>query len=195
MDFPKLNFHTHTIFSDGKNSIRQLVSVALKIGLDYLAITDHFSDSWKANVIPTLDSVRKIEAYMNVIEECQDYLKTNNKNLRLFKGIEIDIGSSEKIINTLIRPKLFDIILFEYIESPEGISFITNILKHWKKTQETTWSECRRSAYRLHSTHTPTSAILPLPCLGEEMGSAKKSAHFWRGIRFQHRIRAFQEPT
>ena len=133
MDFPKLNFHTHTIFSDGKNSIRQLVSVALKIGLDYLAITDHFSDSWKANVIPTLDSVRKIEAYMNVIEECQDYLKTNNKNLRLFKGIEIDIGSSEKIINTLIRPKLFDIILFEYIESPEGISFITNILKHWKK--------------------------------------------------------------
>lgn len=133
MDFPKTNLHTHTAFSDGRNSIKQLVTIALKLKLNYLAITDHFSDSWKANVISTLNTAEKIEDYLIKIENCQKYLKTNNKNLRLYKGIEIDIGSSEKVIKKLIRPEHFDIILFEYLETPEGVAYVRNIIEYWKK--------------------------------------------------------------
>ena len=133
MNFPKLNFHTHTIFSDGNNNIRQIVTVALKLRINYLAITDHFSDSWKADVIPTLNTSRKIEAYLTIIEECQNFLKTTSKDLNLYKGVEIDLGSSVNFIRKLINPAKFDLILFEYLEGPEGISLITNMIKHWKK--------------------------------------------------------------
>lgn len=133
MDFPKINLHTHSVFSDGKNSIKQMVTQALKLNLNYLAITDHFSDSWKSNVIPTLNSAEKIEDYLIKIENCQRYLKNNNKNLRLFKGIEIDIGSSEKGIKKLIRPQDFNIILFEYLETPESVAYVRNIIQYWKK--------------------------------------------------------------
>jgi len=137
MDFPKINLHTHSVFSDGKNSIKQLVTISLKLKLNYLAITDHFSDSWKSNIIPTLNTAEKIEDYLTKIENCQIFLKTNNKNLRLYKGIEIDIGSSEKVIKKLIRPEDFDIILFEYLETPEGMAYIRNIIEYWKKLTPT----------------------------------------------------------
>ena len=133
MDFPKINLHTHSVFSDGKNSIKQMVTVALKLKINYLAITDHFSDSWKCKIMPTLNTAEKIEDYLIKIENCQKYLKTNNKNLRLFKGIEIDMGSSEKVIKKLIRPEDFDIILFEYLETPEGVAYVRNIIEYWKK--------------------------------------------------------------
>ncbi len=132
MDFPKINLHTHSVFSDGKNSIKQMVTVALKLKINYLAITDHFSDSWKCKIIPTLNTAEKIEDYLIKIENCQSYLKTNNKNLRLFKGIEIDLGSSEKVIKKFIRPEHFDIILFEYLETPEGMAYVRNIIEYWK---------------------------------------------------------------
>jgi len=133
MKYPKTNLHTHTVFSDGKNSIKQLVTIALKLKLNYLAITDHFSDSWKSDIMPTLNTAEIIEDYLIKIENCQRYLKTNNKNLRLFKGIEIDMGSSEKVIKKLIRPEHFDIILFEYLETPEGMAYVRNIIEYWKR--------------------------------------------------------------
>jgi len=132
MNYPKTNLHTHTVFSDGKNSIKQMVTVAIKLKINYLAITDHFSDSWKCKVIPTLNTAEKIENYLSKIETCQRYLKTNNKNLRLLKGIEIDLGSSEKVIKKFIRPEHFDIILFEYLETPEGMAYVRNIIEYWK---------------------------------------------------------------
>lgn len=133
MAFPKLNLHIHSKYSDGRNSIKQIVKKSIEYELNYIAITDHFSNSWKASVIPTLDSKEKISNYILEINQCQQYLKRENVKLRLFKGIEIDIGSLESYILNLINPYEFDIILFEYLESPEGIAFIKNILKSWKK--------------------------------------------------------------
>ncbi|MHA1257903.1 MAG: PHP domain-containing protein [Promethearchaeota archaeon] len=132
MEFPRINLHTHTIFSDGKNSIKDMVNKALKLGLNYLAITDHFTDSWKSGIITTLNSREKIEDYLNEISECQEFLSVSNKNLRLYKGIEVDIGSSGDYIKRLIHPTKFDIIIFEYLETPEGIAFIKNLIDQWK---------------------------------------------------------------
>ena len=134
MEFPKINLHSHTVFSDGKNSIKQAVIKSLELGLNHLAITDHFSNSWKADIIPTLNSKEKIDDYLNKISECQNYLRINDKNMKLYKGIEIDIGSSFNFIKRLIQPLKFDLILFEYLETPEGIAFIKNFIEYWKKS-------------------------------------------------------------
>ena len=134
MDFPKINLHTHTIFSDGRNSIKEIVMKAIKKGLNYLAITDHFSNSWKSGVIPTLNTTEKIQEYLTQISDCQNFLKNTNKNMKLYKGIEIDIGSSFNFVKRFILPVKFDLILFEYLETPEGLAYIRNIIEYWKKT-------------------------------------------------------------
>jgi predicted metal-dependent phosphoesterase TrpH len=59
MKVPKFNLHIHSIYSDGKNTIKKIVEKSLKLELEYIAITDHFTDSWKARVINTLDSKKK----------------------------------------------------------------------------------------------------------------------------------------
>ena len=132
MEFPRINLHTHSIFSDGKNSIKDMVNKALELGINYLAITDHLTNSWKSGIMSNLDSRDKIEDYLNEISECQEFLADNNKNLRLLKGIEVDLGSSANYIKRLINPTKFEIIIFEYLETPEGIAFIRNLIDQWK---------------------------------------------------------------
>ena len=131
MNFPKINLHCHSNYSDGNNSILEIVTTSLKIGLNYLAITDHFTNSWKSDIIPTLNSFEKIESYLEEISICQNNLKNANENLRLYKGIEVDIGSSEKYIKNLIDPSKFDIILFEYLETLEGLAYVNNLIEDW----------------------------------------------------------------
>ncbi len=133
MELPKLNLHIHSIYSDGRNTIEQIVKKALKTGLDYICITDHFTDSWKADLIPNLNNLDKIKRYLEEISQLKEFLNKENKNLTLFSGVEIDIGSSEKCIIKNISPNKFDLILFEYLESFEGIAFIKKILEYWKK--------------------------------------------------------------
>ena len=97
MQFPKLNLHIHSDYSDGKQSIRQIVEKSLKLDLDYIAITDHFTNSWKAWV-STLKNKELITKYLEELSICQDYLKSQNKLLTLLKGIEIDLASTEQFI-------------------------------------------------------------------------------------------------
>ncbi|MBY8980046.1 MAG: PHP domain-containing protein [Candidatus Lokiarchaeota archaeon] len=133
MELPKLNLHIHSKFSDGRNSISQIVLTALKKGLDYICITDHFTNSWKDDIIPNLNSLNKIEMYLEEIDHFQKYLLEEERQMALFKGIEIDLSSTEKFILNSISPAKFDIILFEYLESIEGISFMKKIINYWKR--------------------------------------------------------------
>jgi len=133
MELPKLNLHIHSIYSDGRNTIEQIVKKALKTGLDYICITDHLTNSWKADLIPNLNNPDKIKRYLEEISQFKELLAKENKTLTLFKGIEIDISSSEKYIINNISPNKFDLILFEYLESFEGIAFVKRILEYWKK--------------------------------------------------------------
>ncbi len=133
MELPKVNLHIHSKFSDGRNSISQIVLSALDKGLDYICITDHFTNSWKADVIPNLNSLDKIEMYLEEIDQFQKYLIEEESQMALFKGIEIDLSSTKKFILNSISPTKFDIILFEYLENIEGISFIKKILNYWKR--------------------------------------------------------------
>lgn len=128
----RINLHIHSKYSDGKNSIQSIIKSALNANLEYIAITDHFSNSCKAKIIPTLNSTEKIVNYINEIELYNAQLKEENLKLAVLKGIEIDLGSSETYISSLIQPKDFDLILFEYLEVPESIAFLKNIISNWQ---------------------------------------------------------------
>jgi len=135
MNVPKVNLHIHSTFSDGRNTIKQIIEKAIKLNLNYICITDHFSNSWKSNVIPTLSDDEKIRRYLEEISYFQNYLSKTQLKLTLLKGIEIDLSSSQNYIIKLIEPAKFDLILFEYLESFEGVSFTRNILDIWKKSK------------------------------------------------------------
>ncbi|UCD01206.1 MAG: PHP domain-containing protein [Promethearchaeota archaeon] len=126
-----MNLHIHSNYSDGRQTITQIVKSAIKLELDYIAITDHFTNSWKAWV-STLNNYETISAYLEEISDCQKYLTKSNKQLSLLKGIEVDLGSSERFIRNYIQIDKFDLILFEYLENYESIAFIRNIIYYWK---------------------------------------------------------------
>jgi len=136
MIFPKINLHIHSTYSDGNNSIREIVDKSIKQGLEYICITDHFTNSWKANVIPSLDTKEKMERYLTELSEIREELTDNNQNLVLLKGIEVDITSSYDYIAKMICPQDYDIVLFEYVESVEGVGFVKNLLLNWKQQFE-----------------------------------------------------------
>jgi len=132
-NIPKIDLHIHSNFSDGNNSIQEIVDLSVNRGLKFISFTDHLTDSWKSNIIPTLNSYEKIINYLDQISICQQYLNDGNIDLTLLKGVEIDISSSQRYILKLVNPSNFNIILFEYLESPEGIAFIKNLIDYWMK--------------------------------------------------------------
>lgn len=132
MGFPKINLHIHSNYSDGRNSIKQIVTKSLKLGLDYIAITDHFTNSWKAWV-STLNNPEAISTYLEEISSCQEYLTRHSKHITLLKGIEVDLASSERFIKKYLQVDKFDLILLEYLQSYESIAFVKNLIHYWKK--------------------------------------------------------------
>ena len=129
--FPKINLHIHSDFSDGKSSIMQIVNSALKSDLKYIAITDHFTDSWK-EWVSSLKNEEKVSEYLTELTQGQKFLKDKREHLILLKGLEIDLSSSENFIRK-IQPSRFDLILFEYLENVETLAFLKNILTFWKR--------------------------------------------------------------
>lgn len=133
MDLPKINLHTHSVFSDGRPTIKQIVKRASEIGLEYLAITDHSTNSWKASMINGLNTPEKINFFFEKIEKAKNYLEKRGLPLKVLKGIEIDLTSTEKFIKLVIKPDQFDIILFEYIETPDSIAYVKNLMEFWRR--------------------------------------------------------------
>ena len=133
MKIPNINLHIHSTYSDGKFSIEKIVKKAISEDLEYIAITDHFTNSWKADIIPTLNTNSKIKNYLSEISRCQSFLKKRNEKLQIYTGIEIDLGCSKEHILKLINIEDYDIVLFEYLETLESIAFINSLLGMWRK--------------------------------------------------------------
>lgn len=131
-----INLHIHSTYSDGKNSIEKIVREAKNSNLAFIAITDHFSNSWKANVIPTLNSKQKMDSYLWELHSFQKKLFLDNDKVILLKGIEIDSTSNIDYIYKYANPDSYDIILFEYLDTPGSLSSISNLLRMWKREMQ-----------------------------------------------------------
>ncbi len=75
--------HTHTVYSDGMNTIEEMANYAQGLGYEYIVITDHSKAAFYAN---GLKEDRIIEQWKEIDELNQKY-----NNFKIYKGIESDI--------------------------------------------------------------------------------------------------------
>jgi DNA polymerase (family 10) len=76
-------FHCHTTYSDGANTIEEMAEAARKLGWSYLGIADHSKVAAYAGGL----SEEKARRQLKEIDKINGRLK----NIRLFKGTEVDI--------------------------------------------------------------------------------------------------------
>ncbi|MCF8011379.1 MAG: DNA polymerase/3'-5' exonuclease PolX [Clostridiales bacterium] len=81
----KGDLHMHSNWSDGKNSLEELVAKAQEKGYSYVAVTDHSQSLKIARGMP----VEKLQKQIEYIE----YLNNKFKELTILSGIEVDILS------------------------------------------------------------------------------------------------------
>ena len=77
-------FHIHTTYTDGKDSLEEMVEASLKSGYKYVGISDHSVSAYYANGLDRLNLKSQIE----YIDRLNDKYKGK---IRIFKGIESDI--------------------------------------------------------------------------------------------------------
>jgi histidinol phosphatase-like PHP family hydrolase len=105
-----IDLHMHTKYSDGSATIHEAIHTAKERDLSCIAITDHFTTTWKRAVIKTLKH-KHFDSYRDEIISEREAAKFN-----CLIGIEIDMGSKWKTLITLPFEK-FEILLFEYVDS------------------------------------------------------------------------------
>lgn len=79
------DFHMHTVWSDGRNTVREMVEAARQKGFHYIAITDHTQSSSIANGNTPEQLLEEIEEIESVAAEFDD--------IKVLKGAEVDILS------------------------------------------------------------------------------------------------------
>ncbi|MCB0271391.1 MAG: DNA polymerase/3'-5' exonuclease PolX [Bdellovibrionales bacterium] len=76
-------FHMHTTYSDGKNSLIEMVQACVDKGYDYIGITDHSQSAFYAHGLNAKDIIKQHKEI--------DQLQKKFPTIRIFKGIESDI--------------------------------------------------------------------------------------------------------
>ncbi len=79
----KGTFHVHTTFSDGRNSVAEMLSAARDRGFDYVGISDHSPNAFYANGV-TVDELKRQHAEIDV-------QRAIVAPMRVFRGTEADI--------------------------------------------------------------------------------------------------------
>ena len=77
------DFHVHTDWSDGQDSIEAMASAAKALGYHYIAITDHSAGRGIAHGL----DVERLKQQISEIKQLNQRLK----GIRIFSGIEVDI--------------------------------------------------------------------------------------------------------
>jgi DNA polymerase (family 10) len=76
-------FHVHTTYSDGVNTLQEMVEAAIELGYSYLGITDHSRTAVYAHGLTETDLDRQFSEI--------DALNREYPGFTIFKGIESDI--------------------------------------------------------------------------------------------------------
>ena len=85
----KGDLHIHTNYTDGQNSLREMILAARKRGLKYIAVTEH-SDRLKA---AGGSDPPELRAQMEEIDRCNDEFN----DITILKGIEVEILPDGKL--------------------------------------------------------------------------------------------------
>jgi len=99
----KGDLHVHTLESDGSNTLEEIAVAAMKLGYEYVAITDHSRAVGIAHGLDETRALKQIEA----IDAFNERLKKSGKKFRFLKGAEVDIRGdgtldhSDKVLSRL----------------------------------------------------------------------------------------------
>jgi DNA polymerase (family 10) len=77
------DLHTHSTWSDGQNTIADMVSAAKQLGYEYIAITDHSESAWSSRKLVRADVPRQRKEV--------DALRHRLTGIEILHGIEVDI--------------------------------------------------------------------------------------------------------
>lgn len=81
------DLHTHTIDSDGANTLETMARAAIKRGLSYIAVTDHTSRTAIAGGMKWAGFQRQAK----LIAKLNDALEEEGTDFRILRGAEVDI--------------------------------------------------------------------------------------------------------
>jgi DNA polymerase (family 10) len=87
LDFPGMKgmLHFHTVFSDGGNTLEEMVKAGMQLGMEYFAVCDHSKSAYYANGLPP-DRV--------LLQKADICLLKSKLGVPIFQGIESDILSN-----------------------------------------------------------------------------------------------------
>ena len=77
------DLHMHSTWSDGRNSIADMVSAAKQIGYEYVAITDHSQHAWSSRQLSPEDIPRQREEI--------EALRARVNGIEILHGVEVEI--------------------------------------------------------------------------------------------------------
>ena len=97
------DLHMHTTYSDGQNSIKEMAEEAIKMGYEYIVISDHAKSLGIANGL----SIKRYKKEKGEIELLNKQLKP----FKIFLGTELNILSNGELDFPDEELKLFDICL------------------------------------------------------------------------------------
>lgn len=99
----KGDLHVHTKESDGGFTLEEMAEAAMKMGYEYIAVTDH---SKAVGIAHGLDEGRILKQ-MDAIDEFNEKLRKRRKKFRVLKSTEVDIRADgtldhpERVLNKL----------------------------------------------------------------------------------------------
>ncbi|HEY7183983.1 MAG TPA: PHP domain-containing protein, partial [Blastocatellia bacterium] len=85
------DLHAHTTWSDGRSSLEEMVEAAARLGLEYIAITDHSPSSRIANGL----DIDRLELKIEEVEALRK--KRGRRKPRILMGAEVDILSDGRL--------------------------------------------------------------------------------------------------
>ena len=77
------DLHMHSVWSDGRDTIEQMVRTSTTLGYEYIAITDHSQRAWSSRKL-ALDDIPKQRAELDIV-------RRHFPAMRILHGIEVDI--------------------------------------------------------------------------------------------------------
>ena len=77
------DLHMHSTWSDGRNTVAEMVTASKQLGYAYVAITDHSEHAWSSRTLAAADVPRQREEF--------DALRTRVRGIDLLHGVEVDI--------------------------------------------------------------------------------------------------------
>lgn len=175
---PRINLHTHTLYSDGDFTVMEVVRSAFQAGLTHIAITDHFETCKIINPLKRMD----FDRYLRDIRAAQMMYEGR---IEVLAGVEIDTNPERcdlyelpfDLLNTL------DLVLFEYVEDPLQGGIPLNELRSLVKDLDVPFGLCHWDMDRIFRERDPAWLADRL----SEMGAfveVPTSQHYARQGRF-----------